>query len=246
MMSLAFLLVFFSNDQLRSILFKLLSGLKDRFAIFMLLLLFTAGLVLSLYHVFTQRERTIIEKHIMLFFAVLTNAVSGIYASVHILSKSTDAHCIFILLPIWNIINCLILLVSYRVGIISADNISDENIRGFEAFLGFIITVAIFAACQFVFHLHWAITFSICVIYATSFGEALHSMFHPQRQPTIAKNFATGIKVEGTSQEEDLEKCGFCSRLITKAETPWVIGKKTIVCKQCYDKIKEAKEEIGS
>lgn len=206
MMSLAFLLVFFSNEQLRSGLFKLLSERGEKAGKVLFLLLFSAGLVLSLYHVFTKREKTIVEKHIMLFFAVLTNGVSGIFASVHVLSKSANAPCVLLLLPIWNIINCIILLMLFRAGAINASSISDENATLGEALFGFIITVGIFAVCQFVFKLYWAITFSICVIYATSFGEALGSMFHPGRQQIAAED--TAIEREGETAEK-MDDAGF-------------------------------------
>lgn len=234
MMSLAFLLVFFSNEQLRSGLFKLLSERGETAGKVLFLVLFSAGLVLSLYHVFTKREKNIAEKHIMLFFAVLTNGVSGIFASVHVLSKSAGAPCILLLLPIWNIINCIILLMLLRAGAINASSISDENAGLGEALFGFVITVGIFAVCQFVFELYWAITFSICVIYATSFSEALGSMFHPGRQQVVLEDIA--IDGEGETAEK-VERCGLCGRVIPRTETPWVIKRKVIVCKGCYDEI---------
>jgi len=236
MMSMAFLLVFFFNEQLRTGLIKLLGGPGDRGGIIVCLIFFIAGIVLSLYHVFTDRKKTYIEKNAMLFFAVITNAISGIFASAHILSKSTDAHSIFLLLPIWNIINCVILLISLRLRIINERSITDESARGFEILVGFIIIMGIFLACQFVFKLYWALTFSICVVYATSFSDALSSMFHPERQIEPASLSLAGKFRKGTKAER-FEKCGFCGRIITKAETPWVIKRKLIVCKECYYKI---------
>jgi len=35
------------------------------------------------------------------------------------------------------------------------------------------------------------------------------------------------------------ERWAFCERVIPKAEAPWVIKKRLIVCKECYDKFKE-------
>jgi len=233
MMSAAFLLLFFTNGQFRSGLFKFLSKDGDRVVIIIFVILFTAGLILSLYHVFTKQEKSITEKFAMLFFAILTNAISGILASVHILSKSADAPCIFILLPIWNIINCVILLILFRLGTINVDNISDEDVRPFETLLGFIIILAIFAVCQFAFKLYWAITFSICVIYATSFSDALSSMFHRAEQEAAVENIAIDGVDKGGEKEE---YCRYCGRIITAGETPWVINKKVIVCKECYDK----------
>ncbi|MGB2808584.1 MAG: hypothetical protein WBC22_12645, partial [Sedimentisphaerales bacterium] len=113
-------------------------------------------------------------------------------------------------------------------------NISDEKADRFEVLFGFLITVAIFVVCQFLFKLYWAITFSICVIYATSFGDALGSVFHPERMQAAEANLA----VEGKPRPADKsETCGFCGRQISPAETPYVINRKLIVCRKCHDKI---------
>jgi hypothetical protein len=234
MMSASFLLVFFFNESMRSGLFKFLSEPGEAVRNCILLIFFGGGLVLSLYHVFIEQEKTIPEKYAMLCFAVVSNAVCGIFASVHILEQSSDAPCILILLPIWNIINCMLLLILFRFGIVNDRNISDENATGFEVLFGFLITVAIFLVCQFVFKLYWAITFSICVIYATSFGDALGSLLHPERHQAVQEKIAMERAVEAGGK---LEKCGLCERIIAPSEIPYVINRKLIVCKECYDKI---------
>ncbi|MGB2809449.1 MAG: hypothetical protein WBC22_17035, partial [Sedimentisphaerales bacterium] len=185
MMGVAFVLVFLSTQSLRSRIFKILDKPGHDPRIVMLLVFFVAGLVLSLYHVFAEREKTRIEKYAMLFFAVMANAFCGIWASIHILGitageygifslpdiirgiingtyGSVGISRIFLILPIWNIINCLLLLISFRAGWINERNISDEKADRFEVLFGFLITVAIFVVCQFLFKLYWAITFSIC------------------------------------------------------------------------------------
>ena len=87
MMSISFLLVFFFTESLKNKLSEFLVKLDDDI---ILLLFFTAGLVLSLYHVFSERQITRIEKHAMLFFAVLSNGICGIFASLYILKTPTD------------------------------------------------------------------------------------------------------------------------------------------------------------
>lgn len=235
MMSLSFLLVLFFSKSMRSGLFKFLTGPRSDPRIFMLLVFFGAGLALSIFHVFTEREKTNPEKYAMLFFAVVSNAVSGIFASVYILKQSSDSPGILLLLPIWNIINCILLLISFRAGLINERNISDEDATHFEVLFGFLITVVIFIVCRFVFKLYWAITFSICVIYATSFSDALGSVFHPERRQLTGENVAVDGEVRPAGKSET---CGFCGRQISPAETPWVVNRKLIVCKDCYDKIK--------
>ena len=145
---------------------------------------------------------------------------------------------IFLILPIWNIINCVILLASYRTGLINETNISDEKAEPLEVLFALIITLCIFVLCRFVFKLYWAITFSICVIYATSFGEALYSFLHPESQLAVQEEIAVEQAVEAGVK---LEKCGLCQRLIAPSETPYVINRKLVVCKQCYDNIQSHK-----
>jgi hypothetical protein len=141
---------------------------------------------------------------------------------------------IFLILPVWNILNCVFLLLSLRAGLIDERNISDEQAGRMEVLFGFIVTGCIFVVCQFLFKLYWAITFSICVIYATSFGDTLGSVFHPERWQLTEENapFDGEVRPAGKS-----ETCGFCGKQISPAETPYVINRRLIVCKLCYDKI---------
>jgi hypothetical protein len=221
-----------------------------------LLLFFAGGLVLCLFHVFSGRKKTRIEKHAMLCFAIVSNAVCGILASLHILGISPDdprafsilhiwdmfnsadgpsvVSRLFLILPVWNILNCAFLLMSLRVGLIDERNISDEQANRMEVLFGFIVTGCIFVVCQFLFKLYWAITFSICVIYATSFGDALGSVFHPERRQAAEAKLALDGK-PGPAGKSEI--CGLCGRQISPDETPYVINRKLIVCKQCHDSI---------
>lgn len=256
MMSLSFLLVLFFSKSMRTGLFKFLTGPRSDPRIFMLFVLFGAGLVLSIFHVFTERQKSKVEKYAMLFFAVLANAICGILASLHILGISPADHGvlsildigdllnnevsnsfvsrIYLILPVWNIINCLLLLVSFRLGWITDRNISDEKAGRFEILLGSLITAAIFVVCQFLFKLYWAITFSICVIYATSFSDAFGSIFYPERRQAVLANLD---EQRAPRPADKSETCGLCGRQITPSETPYVINRRLIVCKQCYDNI---------
>ena len=63
----------------------------------------------------------------------------------------------------------------------------------------------------------------------------LGSVFGPERRSFAKQDIVVHRKVKEAGPSE---KCGFCGRVITSVETPWVINKKLIVCKECYDKIK--------
>ena len=142
--------------------------------VYIVVAIFLCGLGLSIYHVFTTREKTYIEKWIMLLFAVLTNAGAGIISGWYVLNRIQNWQIIF---PMWNIINGALLLVMLRFRIVDEECISDRDATAGEVIRGLIVVIVIFIFCNYVFKLHWAITFSICIIYATSFDKALQSVF---------------------------------------------------------------------
>jgi hypothetical protein len=139
-------------------------------------LAFLAGFGLSLYHVFTTREKTSFEKMIMMLFAVVTNAGTGIIAGWYVIRHSS-VHNWLLIFPIWNIINGVWLLLMLRFRVIDEECISDRDATMGQVIIGLAVVLIIFIFCNSVFRLHWAITFSICIIYTTSFDRALQSVF---------------------------------------------------------------------
>jgi hypothetical protein len=138
--------------------------------------IFLCGLGLSVYHVFTKREKTDVEKWGMLIFVVLANAVTGIVAGLYVL-KSDNIRNWLIIFPIWNIVNGAMLILMLRFKVIDEECIADRDAAADEVIIGLVAMIIIFVFCNYVFKLHWAITFSICTIYATSFDRALQSVF---------------------------------------------------------------------
>jgi hypothetical protein len=133
--------------------------------VFAIYLLFAAGLVLSFYHAFSNRRKTLVEKKLMLFFAVLINAFSGIWGGTYLLLREWGLLNIF---PIWNIINGALLMGMLRGGVLSENNISDTNVTFPELLVGSVGVSLLYFFCHVIFRLNWAGTFSICVIYATN------------------------------------------------------------------------------
>ena len=173
LMSISFVLLFITHSDLRAASFKPL--FKDfNLRAYIALVLFVLGIIFSLYHVFTTREKTDGEKAVMLFFAIFINGLSGIAAGMHMLK---DYHGILIVFPIWNIVNGALLLAMYRFEFIDESSIVDDNATAFQVIFGSMVVVAVLIVCRFVFDMYWAITFSICIIYTTSFDKALQSVF---------------------------------------------------------------------
>lgn len=166
LMSSAFLLVFVHEVFYRGNTLAIRSqdiGLPVALAV----LFFTAGLALSVYHVFVDRPKARHEKAAMLFFAVIACGASGIMAGMHIAEESIGLMLIF---PLWNIASGLLLLGMYRAGSIDEENISDTNTRPLRVAFGLLVIILIFVLASFVLELHWAVVFSICVAYASSFS----------------------------------------------------------------------------
>jgi len=115
------------------------------------------------------------KKKVMMFLAVLINAGSGILIGIYLLSSSINPDWM-IILPVWNIINCVLLLLMMLFKIIDEECITSRAVTPFGIIFGLLSILIIFALCTYVFKLNWAITFSICVVYTTSFDRALQNI----------------------------------------------------------------------
>lgn len=172
LMSLAFVLIFCTDAELRAGSHDLFFEEKFDPRIYIAFGLFVAGIVFSLYHVFTTRQKSDWEKMAMLFFAVIVNVVSGIAAGMHMLK---DSHGFLMLFPVWNIINGVLLLLMYKFHIVDESSIVDDNAAPFQVVLGSIVIVTALVVCRFFFEMYWATTFSICVSYATNINGTVRA-----------------------------------------------------------------------
>jgi len=64
-----------------------------------------------------------------------------------------------------------------RLKVIDEKCISDREAAPVQIILGLTAVLFIFILCNYVFKLYWPITFSICIVYATSFDRALQNVF---------------------------------------------------------------------
>ena len=174
-MAATLILLYISNTAMREQVHKGITGIHN-LGMFLLFAVFLGGAVLSLYHVFTAKGKTDYEKMVMLFFAVVANAGTGIISGWYIL-KNSGVNNWQLVFPIWNIINGVLLILMLRFKIIDQECISDRDASAVQTILGLTAVLVIFILCNCVFKLYWAITFSICIIYTTSFDRALQSVF---------------------------------------------------------------------
>ena len=139
----------------------------------MLILVFLSGLLLSLYHAFTNRPKTEIEKKLMVFFAVILNGFSGIWAGTHYLQTSVGWLTVF---PVLNIANGLVLIIMLRAGAIDHSNIDDDNVSLGQVAVAAVTVVLVFAVCRCILNLVWAEMLSICVVYATNLNRPVKTL----------------------------------------------------------------------
>jgi DNA-directed RNA polymerase subunit RPC12/RpoP len=178
LISVTMIIFYLANSRMRNQINTFFAKAADigAWGLFVPLVLLLATIGLCIYHAFATREKTMFEKRVMMGFAVLTNFIAGTIAAVYAL-KGTVASNWLLVFPIWNIINGVLMLLMVSLGIIDEECISDRDANTTEVIIGLIAVLIIFALCNYAFKLHWAITFSICIIYTTSFDRALQSIF---------------------------------------------------------------------
>ncbi len=139
--------------------------------------IFMAGLVLSLYHAFVDRPKTEIEKSLMLFFAVLVNAFSGFMGSGYSLSTSSGWFMVF---PILNMVNSIVLLLMWRYGFFDESSISYQQASRGQVMLAAAMVFILFYLCHVVYKFIWIETLSVCLVYSINFIRLIESLiFRP-------------------------------------------------------------------
>lgn len=143
-----------------------------------IILVYVSGFFLSLYHVFTKRLKSGSDKAVMIFFAVATNSLSGVAAAYYMYIDSVWRDRWYLgIFPLWVFLNSIFLVAKLPGSHDEFDDvIADENASLGQVFSASVVLLIVFGLCHFVFNLNWAITFSISVVYATSFSKAFREL----------------------------------------------------------------------
>ena len=169
-LSFSFIAIYLMSGKLREDLYYLVGKMGDA-RIIIAVLAAAAGMLLSLAGVFSRREKYDFEKYLMLFFAVFVTAGTGIYSGYIVLEESQGWLIIF---PAWNIANGAILLLLFRFGILDTECIVENGFDCLQILASAAIAALLLALCNYVFKMHWAISYSICVCYTISINDAIH------------------------------------------------------------------------
>lgn len=180
LMSVTVVLVTACNPGLRDRLIGFVFSVSGVFLGGAYILIYVCGLVLSVYHIFSSREKSQTEKYLMLFFAVFTNGTSAICAGFYLLRHSVTWLAVF---PIWNIVSGAVLILMLWFDIVDRRSVGDREATILQAILGLAAVVAVFFACSLLLKFPWAITFSICIAYSTSLDRAIHKVCRGKSAP---------------------------------------------------------------
>ncbi len=129
------------------------------------LFLLGSGVLLSVYHVFSERKKTQIEKVILLCFVTFLTGFAGLKAGIYAFTAGSRWFLPFALI---NLADALLLMLLFEYNITTENDVNDEPAGFSELLVGSGIGLAIFGICHFVLHFYWAETLSVCVAYATN------------------------------------------------------------------------------
>jgi hypothetical protein len=171
------------SGKFREELYRAVITIKDGRAI--AIALFSGiGMFLSFISIFFRREKYDMEKYLMLLFAVVVTAGTGIYSGYIMWEESKGWLLIF---PIWNIMNGAILLLFLRLGFLDTDCIVENGFSFLQALVSVASVGIILGLCNYVFKMHWVISYSICVCYTITIDDTIHSILGINRNKPIDK-----------------------------------------------------------
>jgi hypothetical protein len=160
------------DTDFRSIIFDVIVN-RDPL-IFISTFVFLAGSILSLVQSFVKHEKTEIEREMMLFFAVIVHAASGIFASIHLLENSTSGF--YWVFPIWNFIYSILLFSFFRTGIINVSAIIDTGSSKWHLLVSLLVVIMFILIAHYIIHYHWSIIISISIALAGSLSYIIDEL----------------------------------------------------------------------
>lgn len=176
LISSSVILLFIYNLEFRELIFGFSNMSMEAF--FVSLTLFI-GIVLTIYNAFSRNNIGKLQKKIMLFFVIFVNYLAGVIASFYIIDKDWfgETTIFIIIFPLINIYNAINLSFLFLSGAIDINSILNKNMEKYKIVPSFIVIGIIFIISQFVLKNYWALTFSLCILYATIVNKYIEKIF---------------------------------------------------------------------
>lgn len=164
------ILVLATNSELSSELMS--QVIKDEAGI--VLFLYIVAVLASAYYAFSNKKIAGINEIILIFYALFTNLIANIEAYWY-LSDAGNAKYIFLLSINVGISFFMLLLFALDIKFFMK-SIEEKVFSKYSILLGVIIVIVIFLFSQYFLRNHWAVTFSICLVYALNISEFLNKL----------------------------------------------------------------------
>ena len=163
LIALSFCWLFIFHSELRQGYYLLFTGFETMSPYFLALgLIVTAGLLLSLIHVFIKRKKLAFEKAIMGWSILGISSVASFLVGTEMLPSRSS---IVTVLVTWNILMSILLLMQMGS---QKYEVSDDEASFAEVIVTTVILVAILLVSDLYLRFSWAMTLSICTFYSTS------------------------------------------------------------------------------
>lgn len=183
-LSAAFIFLLGINTRMRAeLVFFILNSLTEP-RLFIFILGAVLGMILSFLNILNpifDREKTDFEKKLMLIFAVVVSAGTGIYSAVYMFENQSGWILMF---PLFNVINSIILLLYLLAGSIDAESIVNKGFHLKDIIIAFVAVVLILMLCDQIFKMHWVISYSICVCYILNANSVIEHFLGKKNDPS--------------------------------------------------------------
>jgi len=137
---------------------------------FLFILVVLAIIFLPVFHAFSKRKKRKWEKKVMLFAIVLVDYLVAWNVYDHVKGEFSTWLIIF---PLINAVQASLVAIGLWFDFITYEKISDEDADSTEIIVSSIMLMGLFLLFHFIFHQYWAITFSVCVFYATIMNKII-------------------------------------------------------------------------
>jgi hypothetical protein len=142
----------------------------DIFKTFIVIIVVFGLIALPIYHAFSKLQKKKFEKRLMLFVVVTVDFIIGWNVYDYMKLEVTNWEIIF---PLFNAIHSSIILIGWRYEIVNTAMISDEHVKLRDVIISGILVIGLFWFYQEILEKNWAITFSVCIFYATMINRGV-------------------------------------------------------------------------
>lgn len=133
---------------------------------------FLIGLLLAIFHAFTDRDKSNFERRIILLFAINLHVITAFEAMIRHVGTEPENH----LFPLLNFFYALFLLALWRENVIDESCIDDDQASRLQIGIALVITYATLLVGYHLLKYHWTVTLSMTIALASTIGRGIDYM----------------------------------------------------------------------